>query len=102
LRVLKLERLNLKVKLKLKCLKGVPEGGIPEGKVLKSGVVFDRFPRVWDYRFGQGLLWWFAKGTKEQLNEGYSGSSQGSGVRNLAKERLRDALVVRKGYERAI
>jgi hypothetical protein len=30
-RVLKLEGFNLKVKLKLKCLKGVPEGGIPEG-----------------------------------------------------------------------
>jgi hypothetical protein len=56
LRVLKLEGFNLKVKLKLKCFKGVPEGGIPEGGVPESGVVFDRFPRVRDSRFGQGLL----------------------------------------------
>jgi hypothetical protein len=60
-RVLKLEGFNLKVKLKLKCLKGVPEGGIPEGGVLEGGVVFDRFPKVRDRRFGQGLLWWFAE-----------------------------------------
>jgi hypothetical protein len=56
LRVLKLEGFNLKVKLKLKCLKGVPEGGIPEGGipeggVPEGGVVFDRFPRVRDRRF---------------------------------------------------
>jgi hypothetical protein len=50
LRVLKLEGLNLKVKLK--CFKDVPEGGVPEGEV-----VFDRLPRVWDRRFGRGLLW---------------------------------------------
>jgi hypothetical protein len=29
--VLKLEGSNLKVKLKLKCLKGIPEDGVPEG-----------------------------------------------------------------------
>ena len=44
LRVLKLEGLNLKVKLK--CFKGIPEGGVPEG-----GVVFDRLPKVRDRRF---------------------------------------------------
>jgi hypothetical protein len=49
LEVLKLKGANLKVKLK--CFKCVPEGGVPEG-----GVVFDRFPRVWDRRFGRGLL----------------------------------------------
>jgi hypothetical protein len=37
-RVLKLEGFNLKVKLKLKCLKGVPEGGIPEGGIPEGGV----------------------------------------------------------------
>ena len=46
LKVLKLEGLNLKVKLKLKCLKGIPEGRM----------VFDRFPKVRDRRFGRGLL----------------------------------------------
>jgi hypothetical protein len=62
-RVLKLEGFNLKVKLKLKlkCLKGVLEGGVPEG-----GVVFDRFPRVRDRRFGQGLLWWFVEGVRRK------------------------------------
>jgi hypothetical protein len=44
------------LKVKLKWFKGVPEDGVPEG-----GVVFDRFPRVRDRRFGQGLLWWFAR-----------------------------------------
>jgi hypothetical protein len=62
LRVLKLEGLNLKVKLKLKCLKGVPEGG----------VVFDRFPKVRDRRF---------------RTEGCSGGLQR--VFGLVKERLR-------------
>jgi hypothetical protein len=81
------------LKVKLKWFKGVPEGGVPEG-----GVVFDRFPRVWDRRFGQGLLWWFAKGAKERLNEGCSGGSQGSGVRNLAKERLRGYSGGLRGY----
>jgi hypothetical protein len=38
-RVLKLEGFNLKVKLKLKCLKGIPEGGVLEG-VPESGVVY--------------------------------------------------------------
>ena len=47
--VLKLEGSNLKVKLK--CFKGIPEGGVPEG-----GVVFDRLPKIRDCRFGQGLL----------------------------------------------
>jgi hypothetical protein len=37
-KVLKLEGLNLKVKLKLKCLKGIPEGRM----------VFDRFLKVRD------------------------------------------------------
>jgi hypothetical protein len=36
--VLKLEGSNLKVKLK--CFKGIPEGGVPEGRV------FDRLPKV--------------------------------------------------------
>jgi hypothetical protein len=40
-RVLKLEGFNLKVKLKLKCLKGIPEGGILEGSVLE-GVEFQK------------------------------------------------------------
>jgi hypothetical protein len=34
LEVLKLKGVNLKVKLKLKCLKGVPEGGVPEVRVV--------------------------------------------------------------------
>jgi hypothetical protein len=42
LEVLKLKGANLKVKLKR--FKGVPVDGVPEG-----GIVFDRFPRVWDY-----------------------------------------------------
>jgi hypothetical protein len=50
-KVLKLKGFNLKVKLKLKCLKGVPEGGIPEGGVPESKVVFDRLPKVRDRRF---------------------------------------------------
>jgi hypothetical protein len=41
-RVLKLEGFNLKIKLKLKCLKGVSEGRM----------VFDRLPKVRDRRFG--------------------------------------------------
>jgi hypothetical protein len=51
---LKLKGFNLKVKLKLKlkCLRGVPEGGISEGGVPEGGVVFDRFLRVRDRRFG--------------------------------------------------
>jgi hypothetical protein len=66
MRVLKLEGFNLKVKLKLKCLKGVPKGGVPE-----DGVVFDRFPKVRDRRF---------------RIEGCSGGSQR--VFGLAKERF--------------
>jgi hypothetical protein len=62
LRVLKLEGLNLKVKLKLKCLKGVPE----------DRMVFDRLPKVRDRRF---------------RTEDCSGRLQR--VFGLAKERLR-------------
>jgi hypothetical protein len=47
--VLKLEGSNLKVKLK--CFKGIPEGGVPEGGVPEGGVVFDRLPKVRDRRF---------------------------------------------------
>jgi hypothetical protein len=89
--------LKVKLKLKLKCLKGVPEGSIPEGGipgggVLEGGVVFDRFPRVRDRRFrtegcSGGLQRVFGL-AKERLNEGCSGGLRGSGVRNLAKERF--------------
>jgi hypothetical protein len=52
LRVLKLEGFNLKVKLKLKCLKGIPEGGVPEGGVPEFGVVCKwkgSLPRKWSW-----------------------------------------------------
>jgi hypothetical protein len=111
LRVLKLEGFNLKVKLKLKCLKDVPKGGVPEGRV-----VFDRFLRVRDRRFGQGLLWWFVEGTKERLIaalvvcrgfgeraiEGRSLWCFAEGVRPCNGAILIVALVVRKGCEGAI
>jgi hypothetical protein len=95
LKVLKLEGFNLKVKLKLKYLKGVlesgiSEGGIPEGGVLEDRVVFDRFPKVRDRRFrtegcsgGSQRVFGLAK---ERLNKGCFGGSQGSGVCNLAKK----------------
>jgi hypothetical protein len=72
----------LKVKLKLKCLKGIPEGRM----------VFDRFPKVRDRRFrtegySGGLQRVFGL-AKERLR-GCSGGLRGSGVCNLAKERLR-------------
>jgi hypothetical protein len=71
LRVLKLEGFNLKVKLKLKCLKGIPEGGIPEGGVPEGGVVFKRVGGIRQVPKGKGLsipdrglLWWFAEGVR--------------------------------------
>jgi hypothetical protein len=34
LKVLKLKGFNLKMELKLKCLKSIPEGGVPESRVV--------------------------------------------------------------------
>ena len=60
--------------MKLKCFKGVPEGGVPEGRV-----VFDRFPRVWDRRFGRRVALVVRRGYRP-------------------KRAIEVALVVRRGY----